>query len=330
MVNKMNINLKNRISLGIDVGGTKLAVAIVDESGKLLAKNIVYDHVDKNEEDFIKHIYLLAEDLLRENSLTIADIDSIGLCFPGHIRFSEGTVITTSNLKGFKNYPLKHKLEKYFGKKVIVDNDANCQAYAEYKFGAARGFDDMIFITVSTGIGGGIIINNKLYRGMSGTAGEFGHMVIEHDSDSACTCNNKGCWMACSCGMFLARSVKKHLENGAESKLITFADVNSGKVDGQMIKLGLDQNDKLCQTVASEYADYIATGLNNIFQIFNPPLVVLGGGLMKLGEEFMAQIRSNFNERVKGMMHDQMLIRLSGLEGNAGVIGAAAIAMDEE
>ena len=329
MVIKMENN-SNRISLGIDVGGTKLAVGLVDESGKLLAKNIVYDHVDKNEEDLIRHIYLLSDDLLRENSLAITDIDSVGLCFPGHIRFKEGVVVTTSNLNGFKNYPLRKKLEEHFGTKVVIDNDANCQAYGEYKFGAGRGFDDVIFITVSTGIGGGIIINNKLYRGLTGTAGEFGHMIIEHSSESACTCNNKGCWMACSCGMFLNRAVKKHLENGVKSDLITIDDINSGKLDGQMIRLGLDRKDKLCETVVSEYADYIGTGLNNIFQIFNPPIVIMGGGLMKLGEEFLNQIRKNFTKRVKGMMHDEMLIRLTELDGNAGVIGAAAIAMNEK
>ena len=329
MVIKMNTK-SNKISIGIDVGGTKLAIALVDEFGKLLAKKTVYDHIDKKEDDFIKHIYLLADDLLRENSLKITDIDSVGLCFPGHIRFKEGVVITTSNLNGFKNYPLRNKLKEHFGTNIIIDNDANCQAYAEYKFGTGKGFDDLIFITVSTGIGGGIIINNKLYRGMTGTAGEFGHMVIEHNSTSACTCNNKGCWMACSCGMFLNRSVKKHLEKGVQSNFITLDDVNSGRVDGKMIKLGLDQNDSLCETVVSEYADYIGTGLNNIFQIFNPPLVVLGGGLMKLGEKFLNQIRNNFNNRVKGMMHDEMQIRLTELDGNAGVIGAAAIAMNEK
>ena len=326
----MNTNLNNKVFLGIDVGGTKLAVGLVDESGKLLAKNIVYDHIDKNEEDLIRHIYLLADDLLRENSLTITDIDGVGLCFPGHIRFKEGVVITTSNLNGFKNYPLRRKLEEHFNKKVVIDNDANCQAFAEYKFGAGRGFDDVIFITVSTGIGGGIIINNKLYRGLTGTAGEFGHMIIEHNSESTCTCNNKGCWMACSCGMFLNRAVKKHLKNGLKSDLITLDDVDSGKLDGHIIRQGLDLNDNLCETVASEYADYIATGLNNIFQIFNPPLVIMGGGLMKLGEKFLNQIRNNFSNRVKGMMHDEMQIKLTELDENAGVIGAAAIAMDEK
>ncbi len=323
------MNTDKKISLGVDVGGTKLAVALMDETGKLLAKNIVYDHIDKNEDDLVKHIYLLANDLLKENKIQIKDLSGIGVCFPGHVRFNEGCVITTSNLKGFKNYPLKAKLEAHFGVNVVVDNDANCQAYAEYKFGAGSAFSDVIFITVSTGIGGGLIINDKLYRGITGTAGELGHMTIDHSSDLECTCGNKGCWMACSCGMFLNRAVKRHLEKGLTSDCITIEDVNSGKLDGHMIRIGLDQDDKLCKTVIAEYAEYIATGLYNIFQIFNPPIVILGGGLMKLGDRFVSQIKDKFKLRVKDMMHDEMLIRLTELEGNAGVIGAAAIAMDE-
>ena len=323
------MNTDKKISLGVDVGGTKLAVALMDETGKLLAKNIVYDHIDKNEDDLVKHIYLLADDLLKENNFQVKELNGIGVCFPGHVRFSEGCIITTSNLKGFKNYPLKEKLEAHFGVKVIVDNDANCQAYAEYKFGAGRAFHDVIFITVSTGIGGGLIINDKLYHGITGTAGEFGHMTIDHSSNLECTCGNKGCWMACSCGMFLSRAVKKLLEKGVKSNCITIEDVNLGKLDGHMIRTGLDQNDKLCETIIAEYAEYIATGLYNIFQIFNPPIVILGGGLMKLGDKFVSQIKDKFQDRVKDMMHDEMQIRLTELEGNAGVIGAAAIAMDE-
>ena len=318
-----------KISLGVDVGGTKLALALVDESGKVIDRNIVYDHVEKTEADMIEHINILSKDLLRRNNMDIKALEGIGLCFPGHIS-NKGIVISAANLNGFDNYPLKENMEKCFDTKVIIDNDANCQTYAEYKFGAGKNYDDLIFVTVSTGVGGGIILNNKLYRGATGTAGEFGHAIIAHNSNIDCTCGNKGCWNACSGGMFLNRIAEKFLSKGINSDLITHNDTAEGKVDGRLIKKGLDADDELCKAVVDECADYIAVGLYNIFQVLNPPIVVLGGGLMNLGDTFLILIKEKFKKLSQGMIFDEMRIVRSELADDSGVIGAASLAMDEK
>lgn len=164
----------------------------------------------------------------------------IGVVFPGHIRSSEGICITTSNLSaGFKEYPLKAKIEERFDNiTVYVDNDANAQAYAEYMYGAGKGTKDMVFVTVSTGgVGAGIIVDGKLYRGMTGTAGEIGHTVIDVHSDRQCTCGNYGCLMTNSCGMFLPTMANAHLEKGIISKNGVTIDNCDETVTGRSVKV---------------------------------------------------------------------------------------------
>jgi len=163
---------------GVDIGGTKCSVALIDEEGKILDKIYTCAHVEVNEDEMVSMVAGHVKDILHRNQLKQSDLPAIGVGCAGHIRHSDGVIITTSNLKGFKNYPLRNALQSHFEIPVILDNDANAQAFGEYKFGAGRGFDDMIFVTISTGIGAGIIFNGKLYRGMTGTAGEFGHTIV--------------------------------------------------------------------------------------------------------------------------------------------------------
>jgi glucokinase len=183
----------------------------------------------------------------------------------------------------------------------------------------------MIFITVSTGIGGGIIINNKLYRGMTGSAGEFGHMIIDHTGGHMCTCNNRGCWNISSAGVNLKLTAEKHLQKGIKSNIIS----NKNEIDGAKLSEGWKNEDPLCTEIVEEYIQYIAIGLNNVFQILNPPIIVLGGGLMKIGDDFLNKIKEKFKELAGNMLVEEMEIQLTKLNGNAAVIGAAALAMDE-
>jgi glucokinase len=318
--------MMKKLSLGIDIGGTKLAVALVDEFGKVKNIKTVHDHIGRSDDDLIDYINELSNKILTEEKLSINDISGLGLCFPGHIRYKEGITVLASNFSNFKHYPLKAKLEGKLGINVVVDNDANCQAYADHKFGAGKGFDDMVFITVSTGIGGGIIINNKLYRGMTGSAGEFGHMIIDYTGGHKCTCNNRGCWNISSAGVNLKLTAEKYLKKGIKSSIVA----NKDDIDGTKLSQGWRDKDPLCTAIVEEYVQYIAIGLSNVFQILNPPIIVLGGGLMKIGDGFLNKIREKFKELAGSMLVEEMLIELTNLNGNAAVIGAAAIAMDEE
>ena len=313
------------ILCGVDLGGTKLSAGLFDLQGRLIDKSVVFDHVDKSEEMIVEQISLLVRSLLKKNSLEEDELKGIGVGFPGHLRYKEGITITTSNLPGFMDFPFKDSLQHYFSVPVIVDNDVNAQAYGEFKFGGGKGYDSMIFLTLSTGIGAGIILNKKIYRGQTGTAGECGHTIIDVNSDIQCSCGNYGCWMALASGLSLPILFKKKLNSGVGTTMNLDWSFNYAQVDGQFIKKGLDMEDPVSMALVNDCADYNGIGIYNLFQIFNPPMVMLGGGLMNWGPVFMNRIKEKFSFMVKNMAHDPIEIIESTIGSDAGLVGAAAL-----
>ena len=178
------------------------------------------------------------------------------------------------------------------------------------------------------GIGAGIILNGKLYRGHTGTAGEFGHTIVEPDSELVCTCGNRGCLMACACGMALPHLFERKLREGKKSLLDLPANFNMSKMSGQILKQGLDMGDPVSKEVIGDSARYVGIGIYNLFQVLNPPLVVLGGGLTNWGQFYLNRIKETFHELARDMIFDPMEIKLSEIIGDAGVIGAAALPLE--
>ncbi|MCK5704965.1 MAG: ROK family protein, partial [Cyclobacteriaceae bacterium] len=191
-----------------------------------------------------------------------------------------------------------------------------------------KGYDSMIFLTLSTGIGAGIIINKKIYRGQTGTAGECGHTIIDVNSDIQCSCGNYGCWMALASGLSLPKLFKKKLDEGIGTTLNLDWSFNYSQVDGQLIKKGLDMEDPVSMTIVNDCADYNGIGIYNLFQIFNPPLIMLGGGLMNWGPVFLNRIKEKFSLMVKNMLHDPIEIVTSTIGPDAGLIGAATLVLE--
>ena len=317
-----------KLLCGVDLGGTKLSVGLVYPDGRILDKIVVYDHVGKSEEAIVFQITSLIKQLLSSANINETDLIGIGMGFPGHVRYKEGFTITSSNLKGFKNFPLRDTLGKNFSVPVILDNDANAQAFCEFKYGAGIGFDSLIFLTISTGIGAGIILDRKIYRGMTGTAGEFGHTIINPDSDLLCTCGNKGCLMACACGLALPHLFRKKLAGGFKTTLPFPVDFDLDKIDGKLIKQGYDMGDPLSTSIMNECVDYMGISVYNIFQIFNPPLIILGGGLCYWGHSYLDHIKIKFTELARDMIFDKIEIVESAAGCDAGLIGAAALLLE--
>ena len=313
---------------GVDFGGTKLAIGLVDKRGKLIDKVVVFDHTSKDENDVIYEIASLIKDLLIKNNLRENDLKGIGVGFPGHIRYREGITIISSNLKGFRNYPLKENLQKYFSISILTDNDANAQSFAEFKYGAGRGYNSGIFVTISSGVGAGIIIDGKIYHGVTGTAGEFGHVIVSPNGTIRCGCGNYGCLWTYVSGIALGRIFKEYLLNG-ETTLLPIDDSTPGsEINGKLLKRGLEINDPLTKKIIDESTRYMGIGLYNLFQIFNPPVIVIGGGLVNLGNYYMDSIKHHFYELAKDMLFDKIEIKRSQLMENAGIIGAASLLME--
>jgi len=317
-----------KILCGVDIGGTKLSVALVDMSGKIMDVSTDFDHAEKSEQGLTDQVCANIKKLLQKNALKESDLIGIGIGCAGHIRFKDGVIITTSNLKGFKNYPLRDAVQANFSVPVILDNDANAQAFGEFRFGAGKGYNDMVFLTISTGIGAGIIINNRLYRGVTGTAGEFGHTIVEPESELTCTCGNRGCLMSVACGMALPHLFEKKIKEGMIPTLPLPDGFEYSQVDGKLLKRGLRLDDPVSKSIIADSGRYVGIGIYNIFQALNPPLIVLGGGLLSWGDFYMDQIRATFNEYVRDMIFDPIDIRVSEIGCHAGVIGAASLATE--
>ena len=317
-----------KLLCGVDLGGTKLSVGLVSTTGRIHDKITVYDHSGKSEAMIIDQIIGLIRQLISQNEISESDLKGIGMGFPGHVRYRDGHTLTTSNLKGFKNFPLRKSIAEHFKVPVLLDNDANAQAFCEYKFGAGKGYETVIFLTISSGIGAGIILNNKLYRGMTGTAGEFGHTIVNSDNKQICSCGNEGCLMACACGLALPYLFKRKIEEGFRTTLSLPEDFNFSQVDGKLIMKGLGINDPLSKAIMEECADYIGIIVYNIFQVFNPPIIILGGGLTSWGETYLVRVRKKFNDLARDMIFDKIEIVESVAGCDAGLIGAAALLLE--
>ena len=316
-----------KLLCGVDIGGTKCSVALVNHEGKIIDRNDTCNHVTQHEEGLVELVAAHIKQLISHNKLQETDIEGIGIGCAGHIRYRDGVIITTSNLNGFKNYPLRNAFQAHFNIPVMLDNDANAQAFGEFKFGYGKGRDSMVFLTISTGIGAGIIINHQLYRGHTGTAGEFGHTIVEPGSQLTCSCGNNGCLMACACGMALPFLFQQKINQGKHSNLNLPPSFNINKVSGQLLKKGLEANDPVSTEIVLESGYYVGVGIYNIFQALNPELIVIGGGLLGWGNFYVGKVRETFVALARDMIFDPVEIKVTEIGPDAGVIGAASLAV---
>jgi glucokinase len=319
---------ERRYRIGIDLGGTKLAVGVVDSGGAVLGEAVTYDHRGLSEEAVLNRMERNVDAALDAARLSRADVKGVGVLFPGHIRWPEGVTLTTSNLPGFRDFPLRARMEARLGIPCLADNDANAQALGEYRYGAGIGLDPLVFMTVSTGIGGGIVIDGKLYRGFTGTAGEFGHMIVDASGEGRCSCGNKGCLMGVASGLVLPETARRLAERltreGACADLPGGCD-DFSDLDGSALAAGCADGNELCRTIVEEYARYVGIGMYNVFQVLNPRGIVLGGGLLNLPDYFFDAAVSTCYSLAGPMMYDRMEIKRGLLGGRAAVIGAASL-----
>ncbi len=333
--------------IGVDIGGTKLAAGVVDSSGQVMAQSVTTDHAGLDEEGVLACAARNVRAVVEAAGIGQDQVGGVGVLFPGHIRWPEGVTITSSNLPGFREYPLRARFQEMLGLPVLADNDANGQTLGEYRFGAGKGFDPMVFMTVSTGVGGGMVFDGRLYRGATGTAGEFGHMIVDATGGQRCSCGNRGCLMGAASGLMLPQvacrvalrlagstvppagcRLLEHLDGPClvEGCAITPADcLDFEHLDGPRVVERYAAGHTLYDAIVDEFSRYVGIGLYNIFQILNPKMVVLGGGLLNLPDSFFDGAARTCYELAGSMMYDRMEIRRSGLGVSAGVQGAAAL-----
>lgn len=312
--------------IGVDLGGTNIAAGIVDEKGNLLRKASIPTGAEREADEVIKDMAGLCRKLIDEQGITVDDVEYAGVATPGTADHDNGIVVYANNLR-FLNYPLADKLKEFLGvKKVLIENDANAAAKGEAACGAAKGYANSVMITLGTGLGGGIIIDNKIYSGFNYAGAELGHMVIEVDG-LPCSCGRKGCWEAYSSATGLINMTKVKL---AETKDTVMHEMvaHDGKVSGRTAFDAMRKGDKAAKEVVDKYIYYLAMGIVNIINIFQPEVLVIGGGICNekhyLTDPLMDVVDK---EQYSRNSTKKTEIRIATLGNDAGIIGAAMLGM---
>ena len=311
--------------LGIDLGGTNIAVGIVDEENKIIARASSKTKLN-SAEDVADAMAETAYEALKNAGNTIDDVPWIGVGSPGTINKETGIIEFANNLP-FKNTPMEKMLSERMGrKKVLMENDANAAAYGEYMAGALKGADNAIAITLGTGVGGGIIINHKIYSGSNFAGAELGHTVIVVDG-RPCTCGRHGCWETYASATGLIKTTKEHMEKAPkDSPLWTLVDGDLDKVSGRTAFDAMRQGDPIGKEIVDEYIKYLSVGIVDMINIFQPDILCMGGGIPNERETLLAPVRE-FVDREQYAMNSakKTVVCRAELGNDAGIIGAALL-----
>lgn len=308
--------------IGIDLGGTNIAAGLVDDAGKIIKKDSTPTISSKNYSEIIKDMVALSEKVVRDAGFSKEDIKAVGIGCPGSVDYKNGYVAYSNNLD-FNNVPVCTEFRKYWNIPVVLENDANAAAYGEY---ISCGEDSSVFmaITLGTGVGGGVIINNKIFTGANGAGAELGHATLVHNG-LPCTCGKKGCWEAYASATALINQTKIAIEKHPESLMAKLAK-ERGKVNGRTSFDAAKMGDAVALEVVDRYLKYVADGLVSMVNIFQPDKVVIGGGISNEGEYILGPIREYVEKYDYNKLFKRVEIDTAKLLNDAGIIGAAFVA----
>lgn len=322
----MSLNTDSReCILAVDAGGTKIATAVVDAGGDILEETIIaspsYDG-DKMVETFRNSVATSAKNCRKKG----IDVKAVGIAAAGYILYKEGVLIEAPNI-AWRMVPLKMIAAETAGVPAFLDNDTICAAAGERFFGAAKGVDDFICLALGTGIGGGAYVGGKLLRGNRGMAAEFGHITVDPDGP-VCGCGRKGCLEAYASGTALGRTAAELASENQATTMIEIAGGNLSLINGRTVTTAAEQGDKLAMETLAIWSNRLGLGIANLIQIFDPKLVVLGGGVSESGNLFLALVREAVLEHGIRSLVEGIPIVLSALGNKASIIGAAALALE--
>ena len=316
------------LSLGIDLGGSKILAGVVNSRGKILSHHQIATPAKQGPDAVIQSLFEAAYRALERAGIAATQLKAIGIGAAGALNLETGIVSSSPNLPGWEDVPLRDIVEREFRVKTVLGNDANAAALGELYFGAGKGTRNLIYVTVSTGIGGGIIIDGKLYTGASGAAGEIGHMTIDTHGPR-CNCGNIGCWEVLASGTALAKEARRRLNEGAKSSLLDHAMGDVERVTAQTVHAAAQQGDLLAKELIDRTGYFVGVGLVNLTNIFNPELIVIGGGLANMGDMLLKPAIKVVKERAFRISYQTVRFTLAQLGRDSGIMGAAALALHE-
>ena len=310
--------------IGIDLGGTQVRAGLVDKDGTLLRREATATHPEEGQEAVIERMVRLARSVCADVGLE--KVAAVGIAAPGPVNNHTGVVRLAPNLDGWVDVPLRDIMADRLQVPVRVGNDANLAALGEHIFGAGRHIDDLIYITVSTGIGGGIITGGRLLLGQHGYAAEIGHQTVE-DSGPRCKCGNIGCLEAVASGTAIAREGRIAVARGEDTLLRTLCGGDIWNIDARMVAEAAEQGDAVAKAIMTQAGHYLGVGIVNLLHIFNPRRIIMGGSVMKAGELITWPMWNVINSRAWAMSREDFDIVGAALGDNVGILGAAALAL---
>ena len=311
--------------LAIDLGGTKIMAALISHQGQVMAREYHLTLAGEGPQSVINRILSAIDHLLRVGNIGLSQLHSISIAAAGAIDFDLGLVTSSPNLPGWHNVLLRDMVNRKYKVKTFLINDASAGALGEHHFGVGRGVNNLVYLTVGTGIGGGIIINGRLYSGPSGSAGEIGHMTIDVNGPR-CSCGNIGCLEMLASGTAIAREAVRRISEGKESSLTQMAWGKRENVTAEKVAVAARGGDGLALEVISKAAIYLGVGMVNLVNIFNPDMIIVGGGVSQMGDLLLEPARRVVKERAFQLSAQAVRIVPAQLGDNAGVLGAAVFA----
>lgn len=308
--------------LGFDIGGTNIRGALLDSNGAVIATNRCSRPFSP--EDMLDAVAELAAELETKSDGTF---DALGLGCAGCVD-NDGVVLTSPNIPSLVHFPLKSELEARFGVPVVAENDATTATWAEARTGAGEGYKDILFVAFGTGIGGGFVIDGELRRGSHGLAGEIGHMIID-PTGPACVCGRHGCWEQMASGGALGRLARDAAAKGRAPTIVAEAGGTVDDIQGEHVAKLLAKGDPVARALLVDLAHQIAIGLNNLVNVLDPEVIVIGGGLSDIGDQFFDAVRRGFDEvMVDRLRRPELPILGASHGGLAGALGAGLLVRD--
>ena len=308
--------------VGIDLGGTNIVAGVVDESYNIIAKASTKTNCPRPDKEIAADMASMAKQAVQNANLTMEQIEWIGIGTPG-IANSEQGIIEYSNNLGFVNTPMRQYIQTVIDKPVFVENDANAAAYGEFVAGAAKGAKNAVCITLGTGVGGGIVIDGKIYAGSNFGGAEIGHTVIEVDGPQ-CSCGRRGCFEVFSSATGLIRMTKEAMQAHPESGMHALVEERGGKVSARTAFDAMRLKDQTAKAVIDKYIKYLAAGITNTINVFQPDILCIGGGVCNEGDALLLPVKALIQSEVytKNSAKNTEIV-IANLGNDAGIIGAA-------
>ena len=323
MARAQTIKERENMYIGLDVGGTTIKAGVVNEEGKILYKEAIPTGVDRPYQEIIGDMANLCMHVAEQARVPMDEIQSIGVGVPGIYDESTGIIPFCTNL-GWHDIPFAAEMRKYLNLPVYVANDATVAGFAESIAGVSVGTRSSVFLTLGTGVGGGIIINGRPYSGIHGVGSEIGHMII-HSGGEKCSCGNCGCFERYASATAIIREAKKACKNHPESKMMEAVGGDIEKITGATVFNCAKDGDEVAMKVVTNYCKSLAEGIVNIINFIDPEIIILGGGISMAGEFLLEAVRKEVKPLVFYKSMPYATIQLAQLGSDAGIIGAAML-----